>query len=86
MPRHPRSAYLIWTSEQKERLSQEARGANIKFSRWASAQWKSIDKSVWESLAAAEKDDYAFEKSELPAKEKKTWKVSNAACRKSHGV
>jgi hypothetical protein len=65
-PLHPMSAFIHWQSESKKRLKQESREAGIKFSKHAAAEWAKIDdKSKWEDLAAADKEDYACEKEEM---------------------
>jgi len=62
---HPRSSFLYWVADHKERLTQESREAGIKFSKWAAQQWERVeDKNQWENLAEADKQDYAFEKEE----------------------
>ena len=64
-PIHPQSAFLYWKSEHKDRLTQESRQAGIKFSKHAGAEWSKLeDKTKWESLAEADKQDYAYEMEE----------------------
>lgn len=66
LPRHPRSAYIHWISEHKERLKRESREAGMNYNAHAASEWAKLeDKTPWESLAAADKEAYAEEKLEV---------------------
>jgi hypothetical protein len=67
LPHHPRSAYIHWIAEHKERLKQESREAGINYNAHAASEWAKLeDKTEWESLATADKEAYAEEKEKLP--------------------